>query len=64
MAGGLLISLKEAIATVALSHEEGHDCTICRANRGDKDALMDVFLQVWDDEGTMNQQLRPLKRVK
>jgi len=41
-----LFILKEALASVALSHEEGHDCDVCRAASGDKDALIRVMLDM------------------
>jgi hypothetical protein len=31
--------LMEAINSVALSHEEGHDCLVCRAADGDEESL-------------------------
>ena len=38
------VQVHEAIASVALSHGEGHDCTTCRAARGDKHALALLYL--------------------
>jgi hypothetical protein len=38
---------QEAIASVALSHQDDCDCVICRAAGGDKDALAEVLL--WTD---------------
>lgn len=43
-----LLGLQGAISSVALSHPEGHDCTVCRAAHGDTDALTALYAEVYD----------------
>lgn len=43
-----LLRAREAIATVAASHEPDCSCTTCRAAAGDEDALMEVLRAVAD----------------
>lgn len=38
--------LHEALNSVALSHDEGCDCTTCRATGGDEAALAEVMAQI------------------
>jgi hypothetical protein len=40
----------DAINSVALSHPENHDCRVCKAARGDKEVLAEIFLAVNDRE--------------
>lgn len=39
-----LFTAAEAIATIALSHETGCKCDVCRAHDGDKEALARVLI--------------------
>jgi hypothetical protein len=41
--------MREAIASVALSHDDDCDCVICRAATGEADAFAEVMLQVADE---------------
>jgi hypothetical protein len=45
-----LFAVKEAIASVALSHPEGHDCDTCKAAAGDEDAFARVVLALFEAE--------------
>jgi len=40
-----MVQLREAIASVALSHEADCSCTVCRAAAGDSDALVRMLLR-------------------
>jgi len=37
---------KGAVASVALSHPEDCDCTVCRASRGDEDAWKTLLVEL------------------
>jgi hypothetical protein len=41
-----LFMAQEACASVALSHDEGCDCTACRAADGDREALVQVMAMI------------------
>jgi hypothetical protein len=38
-----LVALQEACANIALSHEVGCECTVCRAHGGDVQALAQLL---------------------
>jgi hypothetical protein len=40
-----LLMLREAIASVALSHDEGCECDTCKAATGDKEAWQRIVAQ-------------------
>jgi hypothetical protein len=48
LSGGILrvLTLREAIASVACTHEADCGCTTCLAAGGDEDALAEVLLAV------------------
>lgn len=41
-----MIQLNGAIASVALSHPDGHDCDVCRASHGDGEALERIMVSM------------------
>jgi hypothetical protein len=43
-----LLVLREAIASTALSHPEGHDCDVCKAAAGDRDAFTRILVEVYE----------------
>lgn len=43
-----MFAVMEAIKSIALSHEEGCDCLICRAAHGDQAALALVVIEFAD----------------
>ena len=45
-----IIALHEAVSSTALSHGAGHDCTVCRAARGDSDAFAGILMAALDRE--------------
>jgi hypothetical protein len=45
-----LFLIKEAVASVALSHPEGHDCDTCKAAAGDNAALRRILIAVFFNE--------------
>jgi hypothetical protein len=47
---GRTILVREAVASVALSHGSHCDCTICRAWDGDPDAIERVFVAVFSPD--------------
>jgi hypothetical protein len=40
--------LREAVASVSLSHPEGCDCKTCRAARGDADAFASILEEMME----------------
>lgn len=45
-----LITLRESIASTALSHEADCDCRVCRASKGDERAMAEIMAELQEIE--------------
>lgn len=46
-----MMVLRDAVAAVAMSHGEGHDCHVCRAAQGDEAAFAEVLAEMQAGRG-------------
>lgn len=51
-----LFLLWESVNSVALSHDDGHDCDVCKAANGDKDAWTRIVVQALAPSGTTEEK--------
>lgn len=45
-----LLALRDAVASVALSHHETCGCLVCRASAGDAGAFAEILLDAMDGD--------------